>query len=74
MKGVTVKDLMLMCKEQIALGNGSKEVIITSDDEGNEYHQVWSGLCDGKELADWVCDSQMFHCKSADVSEYVVLT
>lgn len=74
MEGITVKQLMAMCKKQIALGNGDKEVIITSDDEGNEYHQVWSGMCDGKELVEWVDGYQMCHCKSDDISDYVLIS
>ena len=74
MKGITIDQLAAMCKKQQALGNGKKEVIMTSDDEGNEYHQAWSGLVDGSEIAQWVDDYQMMHCTSQDVCDYVVLT
>ena len=73
-KGITVDQLAAMCKKQQKLGNGSKCVIMTSDDEGNEYHQAWTGLVDGREIAEWVDEMQMMHCISQDVSDYVVLT
>lgn len=74
MKGITIDQLAAMCKEQQELGNGDKEVIMTSDDEGNEFHQVWEGFVDGKELANWVCGYQMCHCTSYNISDYVVLS
>ena len=74
MNGITVNQLAAMCKEQQELGNGDKEIIMTSDDEGNNYHQVWEGFVDGKELAEWVCGYQMCNCTSNNISDYVVLS
>jgi hypothetical protein len=73
MKGITINQLAAMCEEQQKLGNGNKEVIMTSDDEGNEYHQVWEGFTDGKDLVNWVCGYQMCHCKSSNIADYVLL-
>ena len=74
MKGITVNQLAAMCKEQQELGNGDKEIIMTSDDEGNEFHQVWEGLSDGKTLTEWVCSYQMCNCTCSDIGKYVVLS
>ena len=73
-KGITIDQLAKMCKVQQKLGNGSKMILMTSDDEGNEYHQVWEGLQDGSELTGFICGYQMANCLSQDIGEYVVLS
>ena len=35
---LTVNELFEACKEQIALGNGDKHILLSDDDEGNNYH------------------------------------
>lgn len=74
MEGITVNQLMAMCQKQIKLGNGDKQVIMSSDDECNEYHQAWEGLFEGKELKDYVDPCQLCHCISSNMEDYVVLT
>lgn len=73
-QGITVDQLAQMCLKMSAAGLGSKMVLMSSDDEGNEYHQAWEGLHDGKEYADYIEDYQMRGCLSNDVGDYVVLT
>lgn len=41
MKPITVKDLKKLCDEEIKKGNGNKVIMISSDDEGNNYHYLW---------------------------------
>lgn len=74
MNGITIDQLAAMCAKQSALGNGKKMVLISSDDECNEYHQVWNGLEDGVKLADYIDEYQLRGCISKDVSDYVILT
>ena len=38
---LTVKELLIECKKEIAKGNGNKVIMISSDDEGNTYHYLW---------------------------------
>ena len=73
-KGITVNQLAKMCAKLQKQGLGSKQIIMSSDDECNEYHQAWSGLCDGAEFVDCVDGFQLCHCISQDVSDYVILT
>ena len=40
-KGLTVKQLLKACIEQVSLGNGDKHIVISSDDEGNSYHTLF---------------------------------
>jgi hypothetical protein len=73
-KGITVDQLAKMCLKLSAQGLGGREIIMSSDDECNEYHQAWEGLHDGAEFADYVDDYQLSHCISQDICNYVVLT
>lgn len=73
-QGITVDQLAEMCKKAQAAGLGSKMVLMSSDDEGNEYHQAWEGLHDGAEMTDYIESYQMRGCLSDDVGDYVVLT
>ena len=41
MDGYTIKQLFLLCKEEIENGNGDKKVYISADDEGNGYHKLY---------------------------------
>ena len=45
-KGLTVKELMRECQEQIRKGNGDKFILISSDDEGNSFHTLYYGFTD----------------------------
>lgn len=47
---LTVKDLLNICKEQIAKGNGDKKIMISQDDEGNGYHYLFYGMTAGEEM------------------------
>lgn len=57
MEGITVKTLKKLVDEQIKLGNGDKEVLLSCDDEGNGYHTLFFGFTaeteDLKTLSEW---------------------
>ena len=74
MNGITVDQLAQMCLKMSAQGKGNKMVLMSSDDEGNEYHQAWNGLKDGSELIGFICYNQMCNCSTSDPSDYVFLT
>ena len=40
-KAITVKQLFEACKTQIAKGNGDRHILLSSDDEGNWYHEMF---------------------------------
>lgn len=40
----TIKELYLELQEQIKKGNGTKKILITSDDEGNSCHELFFGI------------------------------
>lgn len=41
METLTVKQLLQACKEEIAKGNGDKHILISGDDEGNSFHELF---------------------------------
>ena len=43
---LTVNQLLKECLEQISKGNGEKRVFISTDDEGNGFHNLFYGLTD----------------------------
>lgn len=73
MVGITVDDLAKMCLKQQQLGNGGKFILMSSDDECNEYHQAWSGLIDGRKLAQYIEPYQIRSAAVNDLSEVVIL-
>jgi hypothetical protein len=38
---MTVKELKKLCEEQIAKGNGDKVILLSDDEEGNGYHEMY---------------------------------
>ena len=40
-KSITVEQLKKYCEEEIKQGNGNKVIMISDDDEGNNFHYLW---------------------------------
>ena len=40
-KAITVQELYEACKTQIEQGNGNRHILISQDDEGNWYHEMF---------------------------------
>ena len=71
-KGITVKVLKKLVDEQVKLGNGDKEILISRDDEGNGFHTLFYGfLTEGETLND-LYNQGMFHDNN-DPNEIVIL-
>ena len=41
MKAFTINQLLKACLEQQKKGNGNKRILISGDDEGNSYHELF---------------------------------
>lgn len=54
--GLTVKELYEACKEQIEKGNGCKTVLISGDDEGNNYHTLFQLFTDDRNEIEFVSE------------------
>lgn len=50
MQPLTVKDLLILCQEEIKKGHGDCSVMISDDDEGNGYHYLWYSFQMAEEL------------------------
>ena len=46
MNEITVAELYARCKIQMFKGNGDKTILISSDDEGNSFHQLFFSFTD----------------------------
>lgn len=57
-KGLTIDELLVLCKYEHDRGNGNKRILVPSDDEWNEYHQIWDGFFSGKSNAQYIEDYQ----------------
>lgn len=49
---MTVKELKELCEQQIAKGNGDKIILISDDDEGNGFHELYYEFTEDVEEAD----------------------
>ena len=43
-KGITIEQLYIECAKQIKAGNGKRHVLLSNDDEGNGYHELFFGF------------------------------
>ena len=69
----SINDLYREVKAQIAKGNGKKKILISNDDEGNGYHDLFFGISENaKELAyeDYM---RPWGVSEQDLDNYVVL-
>ena len=72
MNGITVKTLKKLVDEQIKLGNGDKEVLLSCDDEGNGYHTLFYGFTAEYESLKMISEWGLFH-DSNDPNKVVIL-
>lgn len=41
---ITINQLFRLVKNEISKGNGNKKILLSSDDEGNEFHEMFFGF------------------------------
>ena len=78
MKTLTIAQLMADCISEVKKGNGDKKILISNDDEGNGFHELFFGITSGdnmKEMEQYLSEnSYMVPFGVADnLSEYVIL-
>lgn len=69
--GLTVNELLEECVKQVKKGNGNKRIIISSDDEGNEFHTLFYGFTDNE--ADLSCLLEIEHDGTHTIENCVAL-
>lgn len=70
-KRMTVADLYEAAKGMMKLGYGDKHILISSDDEGNEFHGLYYLFTTDKTIIEEMAKCGMFHDK--DNPEDVVI-
>ena len=60
MNGITVTELYELCRFVIDGGYGDKTVLISSDDEGNNYHTLYWGFTTDSGMLDEMKRCGMF--------------
>lgn len=58
---ITVEQLLELCKTQVEQGHGKRYIVISDDNEGNNYHGMFYGFTeiDDEEKGDYpIYDSQ----------------
>lgn len=58
---MTVRELAKYCNEQIRKGNGDKTILISADDEGNEFHGLYYSFTDELEVLKDLAGQGLFH-------------
>ena len=72
MNGITVKTLKKLVDEQVKIGNGNKEVLLSCDDEGNGFHTLFYGFTTEEESIKMLSDWGLFHDHN-DPKDVVIL-
>lgn len=75
MKAVTIKRLYELLKEEVKNGRGDKKILLSNDDEGNGYHQMFYELTTIKEEDAKYYDEYMLSGVSVKdaIKDYVIL-
>ena len=48
-QGITIEQLYMECAKQMKAGNGKRHIIISGDDEGNSFHELFFGFTQCKD-------------------------
>ena len=51
-KPLTIKDLKALCEQEIQKGHGDYSIMLSSDDEGNDFHYCWYAFTTADELVE----------------------
>jgi len=76
---ITVEELAKACSKEIKAGNGKKKILISSDDEGNEFHPLYYLFTQTKEeenpqdFFDTACVNKPSGVTDENVKDYIIL-
>lgn len=75
MKSFTINDLKKEIDRQIRLGNGKKRILISSDDEGNEYHELFFLFTPAEQVFDGSFNQPQtpYGVDENNIDEYIIL-
>jgi len=74
-KGFTIEQLYVACAQQIKAGRGKRHILLSGDDEGNSYHNLFYGFSPDLDFSDPYMEGCLpYGVTSEDVKrEYIVL-
>lgn len=69
---LTVKDLAILCFEEYKKGNGGKKIMLSDDEEGNGYHNLFFGF---KPVSEEILAYTSLHdcTKEEALKDYIIL-
>lgn len=73
-KAITIDQLLALCENEKKKGNGSKKIMISRDDEGNGYHELFFGISEASAIFEGKYPPELpYGVKRENLKEYVVL-
>ena len=74
-KGITIEQLYKECARQIKAGNGKRHILLSGDDEGNSYHELFYGFTPDMDFDEpYMAGCLPYGVTANDVkNEYIVL-
>ena len=73
MLGLTINDLAKYCTKQIESGNGDKKILISNDDEGNGFHELFYEFSNPQDIFNGQYPPHSPISKEKMFEEYVIL-
>lgn len=76
MEALTVAQLMRVCQQAIRDGYGNKHILISDDDEGNGYHELFFGISPIEDdIVNELCGADMlpYGVDKNNIDNYVTL-
>lgn len=71
---ITIAELGQLCELHIELGHGDKKILISADDEGNGYHELFYGFMHAGEVFGEKFSPLMPHgVDETNIDEYMTL-
>jgi hypothetical protein len=64
---IKLKELLQICKEEVKKGNGDKIVLISADEEGNQFNELYYGFSSANDYDDSVLNTKF------DKSDVIIL-
>jgi hypothetical protein len=72
-KGITIEQLYKECAKQMKAGNGNRHIMISGDDEGNSFHELFYGFSEVSDTFPEYCLMPYGVTPEQAEKEYIVL-
>ena len=73
-KTLTIADLAKMAQDQVRMGNGDKKILISTDDEGNGFHELFYAFSNAEKMFDGKYPPNLpYNVRKEDLKNYIIL-